>query len=179
MLLVAGVVELFARVGSPGPQSVAIMAIGYSTLYWRRSRPVVAGSVMFAMWILFNVAGDDVKSVQMPLIAALFAGYAMGAYTDGRDARIAPFVIVIGVTGVTATWEEQVLTDYIFPTALRAHRLARRPRRAHAHAARPRSCTRRPCRRRRRTRRRSPARRPTSAAGSRARCTTSSPTPCR
>ena len=117
VILVAGLVELFARVGSPGPQSIAIMAIGYSTLYWRRSRPVVAGSVMFAMWILFNVAGDDVKSVQMPLIAGLFAGYAMGAYTDGRDAWIAPFAIVIGVTGVTATWEEQVLTDYIFPTA--------------------------------------------------------------
>jgi signal transduction histidine kinase len=117
VILVAGMIELFARVGSPGPQSVVIMAIGYSTLFWRRSRPVVAGAVMFAMWILFNVAGDDVKSIQMPLMAALFAGYAMGAYTDGREAKIAPFVILVGVTGVTSTWEDQVFTDFIFPTA--------------------------------------------------------------
>ena len=117
VILAAGVIELFARVGTPGPLSVAIMVVGYSTLYWRRSRPVVAGTVMLAMWILFNLAGDDVKSIQMPLMAALFAGYAMGAYTDGREARIAPFVILVGVTGVTSTWEEQVFTDYIFPTA--------------------------------------------------------------
>jgi signal transduction histidine kinase len=117
VFLVAGLIELFARVGSPGPQSVAIMAAGYSTLFWRRSRPVAAGAAMFAMWILFNLAGDDVKSIQMPLMAGLFAGYAMGAYTDGREARIAPFVILLGVTGVTMTWEDQVFTDYIFPTA--------------------------------------------------------------
>ncbi len=116
-ILVAGTVELFARVGTPGPQSVAFMVVGYSTLFWRRSRPVAAGAVMFSMFILFNLAGDDVKSIQVPLIAALFAGYAMGAYTDGREARIAPFVILVGVSGVTATWEDQVLTDYIFPTA--------------------------------------------------------------
>jgi signal transduction histidine kinase len=117
VFLVVGLVELFARVGSPAPQSVAIMAVGYSMLFWRRSRPVVAGSVMLAMFVLFNLAGDDVKSIQMPLMAALFAGYAMGAYTDGREARIAPFVILVGVTAVTVTWEDTVFTDYIFPTA--------------------------------------------------------------
>jgi signal transduction histidine kinase len=44
-------------------------------------------------------------------------GYAMGAYTQGLHARLAPFLILVGVTGVTATWEDQVFTDYIFPTA--------------------------------------------------------------
>jgi signal transduction histidine kinase len=117
LLLVAGEIELLARTGSPEPLSVAFMAVGYLTLLWRRSRPVVAGSVMFSMWTLFNVAGDDVQSVQMPLVAALFMGYAMGAYTDHREARIAPFVILAGVLGVTATWEDPVFTDFIFPTA--------------------------------------------------------------
>ncbi len=117
VLLVAGLVEMFARIDAPGPLSIAFGVAGYSTLFWRRSRPVAAGAVMFSMWILFNLFGDDVKSLQMPLIAGLFAGYAMGAYTDGREARIAPFVIVLAVTGVTATWEDQVFTDYVFPTA--------------------------------------------------------------
>jgi signal transduction histidine kinase len=44
-------------------------------------------------------------------------GYAMGAYSEGRASRIAPLVILVGVTAVTATWEEQVFTDFIFPTA--------------------------------------------------------------
>jgi signal transduction histidine kinase len=117
VFLVAGLVEMVVRVGSPGPLSIAFAVVGYSTLLWRRKRPVAAGAVMFSMWILFNLFGDDVKSLQLPLMAALFAGYAMGAYTDGREAKIAPFVIVAGVTGVTATWEDQVFTDYIFPTA--------------------------------------------------------------
>jgi signal transduction histidine kinase len=117
VLLVAGEAELFARAGTPEPQSVALTAVGYLTLLWRRSRPVVAGAVMFSMWVLFNVAGDDVQSLQLPLVAALFIGYAMGAYTDGREARVAPLVILVGVLAVTGTWEESVFTDYLFPTA--------------------------------------------------------------
>jgi signal transduction histidine kinase len=118
VLLVVGVIELLARVpGGPGPVSIAIVAVGYLTLLWRRSRPLVAGAAMFTAWIAFNVLGDDVKSLQGPLIAALVMGYAMGAYTEGRAARAAPFVIVAGVFGVTITWEEPVFTDYIFPTA--------------------------------------------------------------
>ena len=47
LLLVAGEVELWARTGTPEPQSVAIVAAGYLTLLWRRTRPIAAGSVMF------------------------------------------------------------------------------------------------------------------------------------
>ena len=117
VFLVVGVTEMFVRVGSPSPLSVALAVVGYGMLLWRRSRPVAAGAVMFSTWILFNLFGDDVKSLQVPLMAALFAGYAMGAYTDGREAKIAPFVILAGVTGVSATWDDPVPTDYIFPTA--------------------------------------------------------------
>jgi signal transduction histidine kinase len=117
VLFVGGEIELLSRTGTPEAQSVAIMAVGYLTLLWRRSRPVVAGAVMFSMWVLFNVAGDDVESVQLPLVGALVIGYAMGAYTDGREARIAPFVILVGVLCIAATWNDPVFTDYLFPTA--------------------------------------------------------------
>ncbi len=117
VLLIAGVTELAARTDSPKPLSFAIVGVGYLTLLWRRSRPLAAGAAMLSMWVLFNVAGDEVQSIQMPLIGALFMGYAMGAYTDGLHARLAPFVILVGVSAVTATWEDQVLTDYVFPTA--------------------------------------------------------------
>ena len=123
------------RAGSPEPVSVAIVAAGYLTLLWRRSRPVIAGAVMFSMWILLNLGPDEVKSIQMPLIGALFMGYAMGAFTQGRDARLAPLVIVAGVTGVTATWRGPGLHRLHLPDRLRAARLARRARRTNSHAA--------------------------------------------
>ena len=118
VLLVGGEIELFSRTGSdPGALSVAIVGAGYLTLLWRRSRPVAAGAAMFAAWVLFNVAGDNVESIQGPLIGSLVMGYAMGAYSEGREARIAPFVILAGMLGIVQTWDEQVFTDYLFPTA--------------------------------------------------------------
>jgi signal transduction histidine kinase len=118
VMLVVGQAELFARTGAdPGALSVAAMAVGYLTLLWRRSRPVVAACAMFAAWILFNLAGHDVDSLQGPFFGGLLISYAAGAYSEGRQARIAPFVIVAGVLGVVQTWDEQVFTDYLFPTA--------------------------------------------------------------
>jgi signal transduction histidine kinase len=114
--VVAGEIELFARTGTPEPQTVAILAAGYLTLLWRRSRPVVAGAAMFSLWVLFNLA-DDIQFIQGPMIGALFMGYAMGAYSDGREARVAPFVIFAGTFVVTVTWEDNVVTDFIFPAA--------------------------------------------------------------
>jgi signal transduction histidine kinase len=116
-LLLAGEIELFARLGTPEPQSVAFIAVGSLTLLWRRSRPIEAGAVMFSMWVLFNVAGDDIETIQLPLIGSLLIGYAMGAHTDGRKAWAGPVVIFVGVLAVTATWVDPVFTDFIFPTA--------------------------------------------------------------
>ena len=50
VLLVAGVIELFARTGTPGPQSIAIVVVGYSTLLWRRSRKICAGQTPGSSW---------------------------------------------------------------------------------------------------------------------------------
>ena len=116
LFVVAGEIELFARTGTPEPQTVAILAAGYLTLLWRRSRPVMAGAAMLSLWVLFNLA-DDIQWIQGPMVGALFIGYAMGAYSDGREARIAPFVILAGTFVVTVTWEDNVVTDFIFPTA--------------------------------------------------------------
>jgi signal transduction histidine kinase len=115
VMLVAGEVELFARTDlEPTALSAAVMAVGYLTLLWRRSRPVTAAAVMFAAWILFNLAGDDVDSLQGPFFAGLLISYAAGAYSERRAAAL---VILVGVLGIVQTWDEQVFTDYLFPTA--------------------------------------------------------------
>jgi signal transduction histidine kinase len=113
--VVAGEIELLF---SDASRELALPAfVAYSALAWRRTRPVIAGVVMFATWILSNLLIADLKPLQVPLIAVLVLCYAMGAHTDGRAALAAPLVILTGMLGVIATFDEQVFTDYIFPTA--------------------------------------------------------------
>jgi len=93
-----------------------LLGAGYAAIAWRRSQPVVAGATMFACWIFANTALVEVKSLQFPLIAVLTMCYAMGAYTSGSAAFLAPFVILVGMTGVILSFSDQVFTDYVFPT---------------------------------------------------------------
>jgi signal transduction histidine kinase len=116
--VVFGELELFLRSPAENGAWLAIpIAIAYSALAWRRTRPVAAGAVMYATWILSNVFITSLEPLQSPLIAVLVISYAMGAHTDGLEARLAPFVILAGMTGVVLTFADSVFTDFIFPTA--------------------------------------------------------------
>jgi signal transduction histidine kinase len=113
--VVAGEIEVLL---SGAPREVAIpVAVAYSTLAWRRTRPVLAAVVMFAVWVLSNLLIADLRPLQIPLVAVLVLSYAMGAHTAGRAALAAPFVIVAGMFGVIVTFDEHVFTDYVFPIA--------------------------------------------------------------
>jgi signal transduction histidine kinase len=117
--VVVGVIEALLqwdRNGSALPQVLGL-AVGYSMLAWRRTQPVAAGAAMFATWTFANTFLGQLHDLQFPLIAVLTMSYAMGAYTDGRAALAAPFVILAGMLGVVLSFENQVFTDYIFPTA--------------------------------------------------------------
>ena len=57
------------------------------------------------------------RTAPVPLVAVLTISYAMGAYSDGRAAFVAPFVIAAGMTAVVLTFPDSVFTDFIFPTA--------------------------------------------------------------
>jgi signal transduction histidine kinase len=118
-LLIGGEIELLVQyTGDDSPLPHALVAgIAYSALAWRRRWPLAVGVVALACWIFMNVALGDIKSLQIPLIATLFATYAMGAYTVGRTAVAAPFVVAGGMLALTASFDEPVFTDYAFPTA--------------------------------------------------------------
>ena len=116
--IVAGEIEVFLHATNARERWLAVpVVIAYSALAWRRTRPVAAGVVMYATWIASNVLVADLEPLQTPLLAVLVTSYAMGAYTDGREALLAPLVIVVGMTAVVATFETSVFTDFIFPTA--------------------------------------------------------------
>jgi signal transduction histidine kinase len=116
--VIAGEIELALQWDEGGSVALAVLvAVAYSMLAFRRTRPVLAGAVVFALWIFANVFLDDVEPLQIPLIAVLFMCWAMGAHTSGREAVVAPFVVFAGMFGVAATFTDPVFSDFIFPPA--------------------------------------------------------------
>jgi signal transduction histidine kinase len=115
--LVAGLVE-FAIVWDGSPAWAVVPVVAYSTLAWRRTRPNVAGIVMIGAWLTLNFgSAGDLEPLNLPLIAVLFMGYAMGAYTRGTAAIAAPLILGIGMLIVVASFDDHVFTDFVFPTA--------------------------------------------------------------
>ena len=112
--VVVGEAELFAQ--GREPWLAVPIAIACSALVWRRTRPVLAGVIMFAAWVFSNLVVSNLEPLQSPLVAVLTISYAMGAHTRGREAFIAPFVILAGMTAVIVTFGDSVFTDYVFPT---------------------------------------------------------------
>jgi signal transduction histidine kinase len=118
--LIAGEIEFAVLWDGGGNRAVdaVIVAIAYLSLAWRRTRPIIAGLVMIGAWLTLNAAfSGDLEPLQVPLIGILFMGYAMGAHTHGRAAIAAPLVLAAGMMGVIATFDDNVFTDYVFPTA--------------------------------------------------------------
>jgi signal transduction histidine kinase len=115
--VLVGVIEALLQGGGHRPGQLVALGFGYSMLAWRRTLPVLAGAAMFGTWILTNTLFGELHDLQFPLIAVLTMCYAMGAHTNGRTALVAPIVILVGMFGVVLSFDDQVFTDYIFPTA--------------------------------------------------------------
>ena len=116
-ILLVGEIEALAQGDWDHPLLLVAIAFGYSMLAFRRTRPVPAGAAMFASWMATNAFLGQLHDLQVPLIAVLTMSYAMGAYTSGAEALAAPFVILAGMLGVIFSFDNQVFTDYIFPTS--------------------------------------------------------------
>jgi signal transduction histidine kinase len=115
--IVGGELEVFFAQPDNALGLAGATAVAYSAFFWRRRWPVLAGAFMFAVWSFSNLVLGDLEPLQIPLIAVLFISYAMGAYTEGRWALAAPFVILIGMSIVVSTFADTEWGDYIFPTA--------------------------------------------------------------
>jgi signal transduction histidine kinase len=115
--LIVGVIE-FAVLWDHSMAWVIVPVVAYSSLAWRRTRPNVAGLVMIGAWLVLNFgASGDLEPLQLPLVAILFMAYAMGAYTAGAAAVAAPLILGIGMLIIVTSFDQRVITDFIFPTA--------------------------------------------------------------
>jgi signal transduction histidine kinase len=117
--LLAGGID-FALLWDDGGWPFVALAplVAYGSFVWRRTHPVPAGSLMIIAWLTLNlVSSGDLEPLNVPLIGVLFMAYAMGAYTRGAAAVGVPFVLGAGMTAVVASFDQQVFTDFVFPTA--------------------------------------------------------------
>ena len=118
VLIVAGEIELLVQWdGDTGLLvNALVLGVAYATVAWRRTQPLLAVVVMLGCWIFMNVFLTEVEPLQIPLVGVLLISYAAGAYATGWAAVAAPFVIAGGMTAVVASFDEQVFTDFVFPT---------------------------------------------------------------
>jgi signal transduction histidine kinase len=115
--LIPGLIEFFV-LWDHSMAWVVVPVVAYSTLAWRRVRPNVAGIVMIGAWLTLNWgSAGDLEPLQVPLVAVLFMAYAMGAYTTGRAAIAAPLILGSGMLIIVTSFDQQVFTDFVFPTA--------------------------------------------------------------
>jgi signal transduction histidine kinase len=118
VLVVAGEIELLVQWdGQPRLLlNAMVLGIAYGVIAFRRTQPLLAAAVMLGCWTFMNLFLVEVEPLQLPLVAVLIAAYGTGAYTSGRAALAAPFVLVAGMLAVVTSFDEQVFTDFVFPT---------------------------------------------------------------
>ena len=172
--LAAAIVEVAVSPDRSGPlaANVAARARLHRSARLAPPRAAAATAAVIAAILLMGLTLTSVEQLFVPFAAVLCGAYACGAQ---RRAYAGLALVVVALPPITATMDDRVAADYVFPSLLGDRRLARGPRRARPHAADGRTARGRGAARRgQREEQRSP--RPRSAAGSRARCTTSSRT---
>jgi signal transduction histidine kinase len=113
----AGEIELLTRVDHASPLGAVGVGAAYATIAWRRRRPLLMGVISFALWVTMSALVVEVGPLNVPLLAVLVVSYAMGRYTSGAAVYVSLAVVVAGLLSVIATMEDQVFTDFVFPTA--------------------------------------------------------------
>ena len=75
----------------------AVIGVAYAPLAWRRSRPLAAGCAMLRAVDLRQRRAHRPRAAPDAARRGAVIAYAMGAYTAGRAARLAPFVVLVGM----------------------------------------------------------------------------------
>ena len=119
-VLIVGELELLIRYGGDGTNllpHVAVLGFAYIALAFRRTHPLATAVAVLGSWVVVNLFLTDLENLQIPLLAVLMVAYALGAYTKGYSAIAAPVLLFAGMMAIVSTFEDQVFTDYVFPTA--------------------------------------------------------------
>jgi len=114
---VAAVAEVLVSPDLSGPPVLnAAVALGYALpLAWRRRAPLASLAVSSAAIFTMALTLTPIEHLFVPFVIVLAGAYANGAHRDG----IAGLVLAaLTLLGVTATMEDRIVPDYIFPPLL-------------------------------------------------------------
>jgi signal transduction histidine kinase len=118
-LLVAGEIELLGHDSVEGPLALNMLAlVGVTVPFAWRRRHTLAVTVVVVSSVLLMVAWlTSVEDLFVPFLSAMIVGYSAGAYAPGRLGLLCLAILVGAILTVSATSENQMVGDYIFPTS--------------------------------------------------------------
>jgi signal transduction histidine kinase len=115
-LLVPGLIEAaLVSEGANRPLAMVLIAVMVGTVAVRRQAPFVGLVVLFAAGIPMTLAIDESQSFGTPFLLVLIWGYTMGSLPDQRQALRGLAILFVGIAGVSASFAEVVVGDFIFP----------------------------------------------------------------
>ena len=117
LLAVPAEIEAFL-VTDGGTSRLAAMALAgvmVGTLAFRRVAPLPALAVLFAAGIPMVNAIDEAESFATPFLLVLIWAYTGGSIPDLRAALRGLALIFVGIAGVSASFADPVIGDFIFP----------------------------------------------------------------
>ena len=116
VVLVPAELEAFL-VAEPGNRVLAMVLIGVmtATLAFRRQAPLPAIVVLFAAGIPMTHAVDETQSFASPFLLVLLMSYGVGSLDDVRTSLRGLALIALGICGVSASFEDPVFGDFVFP----------------------------------------------------------------
>jgi signal transduction histidine kinase len=122
VLFAAAQIEVVSIGAGDAPLPLLMLAAAGYTLPFaiRRTRPLVAVSIVIASVVAESALLTDATRYFIPFLGAMLFSYGAGAYLDGRAAYLGLAIMGCGVLTVTMLSPSQIAGDYIFPTAFAA-----------------------------------------------------------
>lgn len=116
----AGVTEVLVMSDRSGPLVANVLvALAYTVpLAWRRRAPLAVAAAVVAATLLMGLALSPLENLFVPLAALLASAYACGAHRDGREAIAGLLLVALALPALTATMDDRVPADYVFPSLL-------------------------------------------------------------
>jgi signal transduction histidine kinase len=116
-VLVAAEFEAYhiADDASARPLAMVLVAVMTATLAFRRVAPLPGVVVLFAAAIPLTLSVDESENFSSPFLMVLIWGYTLGALPDVRTALRGLALAALGIVGVSASFADPVVGDFIFP----------------------------------------------------------------
>ena len=97
----------------------SLLALGYTVpLAWRRRAPLPATAAVIAAILLMGLTLTPVEQLFVPFAARALAAPTPAAATARRESLAGLALVVVALPLITATMDDRVVADYVFPPLL-------------------------------------------------------------